>query len=202
MKTDLYADAPRLPLEGAVDPRQAVHAGPSPVELEVGPGRGGFLVDRLLSDERVRMVGLEVRRKWAAKVDGRLAALGLAGRGRVFAEDARAVIPRMVDGCLSVVHVNFPDPWWKKRHRKRLVMTRPMVDELARVLIPGGELFLQTDVVERADEYEALLRAHPGFEPWGESPRVAENPRSALSPRERRALADGLPIVRLRWRRA
>jgi len=107
----------------------------------------------------------------------------------------------MVDGCLSIVYLHFPDPWWKKRHHKRLVLTGPMLDQIARVLTPGGELFLQTDVAGRADAYERLVSLHPAFEPWGEAPRVAENPRSAMSPRERRATADGLPIVRLRWRR-
>jgi tRNA (guanine-N7-)-methyltransferase len=201
MRNDPYADAPRLPLEGDLDPRQVVQAGHDPVELEIGPGRGGFLVERLLGDDQVRIVGLEIRRKWATKVDRRLSALGLAGRGRVFAEDARVVIPRMVDDCLSVVYVNFPDPWWKKRHQKRLVVSGPMLDQLARLLTTGGELFLQTDVAERADAYERLLGVHPAFESWGDAPRVAENPRSALSPRERRAMADGLPIFRMRWRR-
>ena len=59
-------------------------------ELEIGPGRGGFILDRLAARPDVAIVGLEIRRKWASIVDERLARRGLASRGRVFAEDARS----------------------------------------------------------------------------------------------------------------
>ena len=58
-------------------------------ELEIGPGRGGFIQERALLRPDVGIVGLEVRRKWAAIVDGRLRGQGLGGRARVFAEDAK-----------------------------------------------------------------------------------------------------------------
>ena len=201
MTVDPYASAPRLP-EGLSLELGALLGGKSgPVELELGPGRGGFIVERLRTEPEARMVGLEIRRKWAATVDQRLHRLGLAERGRVFAEDAREAVPRLCPGSISVVYVNFPDPWWKRRHRKRLLLTPGFVNELGRVLAPGGELFVQTDVPERAQVYEALVQAHAGFEPWGKEARVADNPRTTPSPRERRASADGLPIIRLRWRR-
>jgi len=76
--------------------------------------------------------------------------------------------------------------------------------EVARLLEPGGELFVQTDVEERAAAYEHLVDLYDGFSPAGDaagSPRLAENPYIARSPRERRAIADGLPVHRLRWRR-
>jgi tRNA (guanine-N7-)-methyltransferase len=102
---------------------------------------------------------------------------------------------------VRVAYVHFPDPWWKKRHEKRRVLTSALLAELARVLVPGGELFIQTDVEERALAYEGLVAALPELAPFGSSARVAENPYQAVSPRERRARADGLPVVRLRFRR-
>src|SRR5262249_29172073 len=101
---------------------------------------------------------------------------------------------------VSRVFVHFPDPWWKKRHHKRLVVGTPLLDELARVLVPGGDVFVQTDVEERAAGYEALFDAHARFAPHGDGARVEAFPFSARSPRERRALSDGLPIFRLRYR--
>jgi tRNA (guanine-N7-)-methyltransferase len=201
MKVRPYADAPRLPEGDSIDPRSLVGAGSSPIELEIGPGRGGFLFERLGVDPGVRMVGLEIKRKWASIVDGRLAARGLGGRGRVFAEDARSALKRFVIGSVRVAYLHFPDPWWKKRHHKRLVLTAPLLDELARVLCSQGELFVQTDVEERALAYEELVNQDARFEPFGESARIAENPFAARSPREHRAIADGLPIYRLRYRR-
>lgn len=177
-----------------------------PIELEVGPGpKAGFLVERALAAPEAGLIGLEIRKKWAAVGDARLAKLGHAARARVFCEDARSTLPRLgPDGSLARVFLHFPDPWWKKRHTKRLVMGEVFLAEVSRLLAPGGELFVQTDVEERAAEYESAVTTHGAFEPSGErggSPRITENPFAARSPREHRAIADGLPVYRMLWKR-
>jgi tRNA (guanine-N7-)-methyltransferase len=216
MRDNTYAHCPRLPEGDVVDPRLVFHppAGDDaafelshiaiesdPVELEIGPGRGWFTVERLDVDKRTRMVGLEIRRKWATIVDERLKERGLGHRGRIFAEDAKAALPRFVTASVSKAYLHFPDPWWKKKHTKRLVLGDPLLNQLSRVLIPGGELLIQTDVFERADEYERLVATCPAFEAWQDQPRVEDHPHGARSPRERKAIEDGLPVVRLRYRR-
>ncbi len=202
-REDAYARAPRLPDGAPLDPASLFEAAGGPIELDVGPGRGGFLFERLAADPAVRLLGLEVRRKWATLVDDRLRARGLGGRARCFAEDAGFALPRLKDASLRAVFVHFPDPWWKKRHRKRLVVVPAFVAEVVRVLEPGGDLFVQTDVLERAEDYEAVLSASTTLCEAGDGagPRLAENPYGARSPREHRALADGLPVFRLRYRR-
>jgi tRNA (guanine-N7-)-methyltransferase len=198
-----YEDAPRLP-EGERIEVRTLAAGEW-CELEIGPGRGWFLVERAAAEPLAALVGLEVRRKWASIVDGRLAARGLGKRARVFAEDARLALPRLTpDSSVRRVFVHFPDPWWKKRHAKRMVVQGDLVDQIARLLEPGGELFVQTDVEDRAAGYEEIVSAHPAFAAAGDapgSPRLADNPYGARSPRERRAIADGLPVHRMRWTR-
>jgi tRNA (guanine-N7-)-methyltransferase len=175
------------------------------VELEVGPGRGWFLVERAQAEQSAALVGMEIRRKWAMIVDERLAARGLSSRARVFAEDARAALSRLVpEGSVRRVFVNFPDPWWKKRHEKRLLLQGRFLDEVARLLERGGELFVQTDVEERALAYAHLVGIDVRFAPAGDVPGavwLADNPYAARSPRERRAIADGLPVHRMRWLR-
>jgi tRNA (guanine-N7-)-methyltransferase len=207
MRVDPYERAPRLP-EGPVDPASlfapapfGASSGSGRLELEIGPGRGWFILERLEVDPDVQLLGLEIRRKWATIVDERLAKRGLSHRARVFAEDAKAALPRFPNASLSVAYLHFPDPWWKKRHQKRLVLGAELLQELARVLVPAGELFIQTDVPERADEYEALVAESPAFEPADERARIVDHPYGARSPRERKAIEDGLPIVRLRYRR-
>jgi tRNA (guanine-N7-)-methyltransferase len=201
IKVRPYSDAPRLPESDAIDPREVVGGGEAPIELEIGPGRGGFLFERLGVDPGIRMVGLEIKRKWASIVDGRLRSRGFGERARVFAEDARDALRRFVPACVSVAYVHFPDPWWKKKHQKRLVLSGSLLPELARVIRPGGQLFVQTDVEERALAYEELLGASDTFEPARATARIDENPFGARSPREHRAIADGLPIHRLLYRR-
>jgi tRNA (guanine-N(7)-)-methyltransferase len=198
-----YEDAPRLPEGERIDLRSLADG--DWVELEIGPGRGWFLVERAQVEPRAALIGLEVRRKWASVVDARLATRGLRVRARVFAEDARIALPRLgPEGSVRRAFVHFPDPWWKKRHHKRLLMRGSFLGEIARLLEPGGELFVQTDVEERAEAYESLTSSDNRFTPDGDapgSPRLADNPYGARSPRERRAIADGLPVHRLRWKR-
>jgi tRNA (guanine-N7-)-methyltransferase len=199
-----YANAPRLP-DGDELSLAAILPGGGPVEIEIGPGRGAFLFERLAARPDVSMLGLEIRRKWAQIVDERLKARGLGGRARVLAEDAREALRRLGPaGSVATFFVHFPDPWWKKRHAKRLVVGDVLLGEMARLLRPGGELYVQTDVEERALQYRQGVAAHADFEPAGDepgSPLLAANPYGARSNREHRADADGLPVWRLRWRR-
>jgi tRNA (guanine-N7-)-methyltransferase len=193
-----YEDAPRLPAGvDYVDLRSVVSGGE--LELEIGPGpKAGFLCERALSAPESGLVGLEIRKKWAAVGDARLAKQGHAKRARV-------ALPRLgPDASVARAYLHFPDPWWKKRHTKRLVMGDVFLAEVARLLVPNGELYVQTDVEERAELYERVVSAHEAFEPAGDvegSARIAENPYGARSPREHRAIADGLPVHRMLWRR-
>lgn len=199
-KRQSYDHAPRLPEvkseEERLDPRALVQA-TLPIELEIGVGRAGFLLERLASDASVRLVGLEIRRKLATLADERVRASGYADRCRVFSEDARSVLPRFTDASIAKIFLHFPDPWWKKRHAKRVLISADFVETFARILCDGGELFVQTDVEARARGFEALISGAEGFVANGMSPWLSENPYGARSPRERRAIEDGLPIFRL-----
>jgi tRNA (guanine-N7-)-methyltransferase len=201
-----YAEAPRLPpgsALGAVD-ILGQEARERELELEIGPGRGGFIVERLEAAPDVCIVGLEIRLKWASLLDERVRGLGFAGRARVFAEDIRGALPRFSAGSIARIFIHFPDPWWKKRHAKRRLAQADVMDHLVRVLAPGGELFVQTDVWDTAQAYREAIECRPELEAHGEqpgSPLLSENPYGARSPRERRVMADGMPVVRLRYRR-
>jgi tRNA (guanine-N7-)-methyltransferase len=209
-----YANAPRLPPGESLGVEQILGSDSSPVaaasapgglfELEIGPGRGGFILERLAQGADVRIIGLEIRLKWASLLDDRVRELGYAERGRVFAEDIRHALPRLATGSLSKVFINFPDPWWKKRHAKRRLANGGVVQQLARLLCPEGELFVQSDVLGTAHAYRSEIEEHPAFLPLGDvagSAMMAENPYGARSPRERRVMADGVPVIRMRYQR-
>ncbi|MCS6900579.1 MAG: tRNA (guanine-N7)-methyltransferase [Myxococcales bacterium] len=204
MAANPYANAPRLP-EGDGIPILTILPEGGLVEIEIGPGRGAFLFERLAARPDVSLLGLEIRRKWAQIVDERLRARGLGGRARVLAEDAREALRRLEpSGSVETFFIHFPDPWWKKRHAKRLVVGDTLLREIVRLLRPGGELYIQTDVEGRALQYQQGVATHADFEPAGDepgSPLLAANPYGARSNREHRTDADGLPVWRLRWRR-
>jgi tRNA (guanine-N7-)-methyltransferase len=196
-KSSPYENVARLPEGDRVDLRTLV-AG-AWFELEIGPGpKAGFLLERADAAPEAALVGLEIRRKWAFVGDERLAKRGHAKRARVFCEDARFALPRLhPDASVKRVFLHFPDPWWKKRHQKRLVVGDVVLDQIARLLEDGGELFVQTDVEERATLYGDVIAAHASFE----SVPIHENPYGARSPREHRAIADGLPVHRMLFKR-
>ena len=184
--------APRVP-DGEVD-LDALLPGEGPLELDVGFGRGGSLFARHAAAPEARILGVEIKSKWAYKVEERCQRKGLANV-RAFGGDIREILPRSGPaGCLSKVFLHFPDPWWKRRHSSRLVLQHEVLDDLARLLHPGGVLFVQTDVAGRMDLYEETVAEHAAFD----GVRVDHNEYGSVSNREARALEDGLPVHRLR----
>jgi tRNA (guanine-N7-)-methyltransferase len=168
-----------------------------PLELDIGFGRGLSLFERARVSPQSRVIGIEIKTKWAYKVQQRIAREGLS-RLCVLCGDAREILSRAEpDACLDRVSVHFPDPWWKKRHGKRLVVQERLLDDLARLMRPGGELLIQTDVQERAEQYLEQLRAARAFALGTETGLVEQNPFGAHSNRERRAIRDGLPVWRI-----
>lgn len=195
-----YDERAPAPPEGPVD-LPALIPGEGPLELDIGIGRGRSLLERARAAPDSRVLGLEIKAKWAFKVEERRIREGLTN-ARVLRADAKELLARSgPDACLARAFLHFPDPWWKKRHAKRRVMGPALLDDLARLLAPGGELFIQTDVEERADELAALIGGHEAFAPAGDRLAIDTNPFGARSNREVRAEEDGLPVYRLLARR-
>jgi tRNA (guanine-N7-)-methyltransferase len=194
--------APAPPAAGPIDLYSLVagRGRDATYELEIGFGRGMFLIERAQAAPDSALIGLEIKRKWAYLVQERAAKLGLHNVC-VFGADARDVLARLTpDASFKRVFMHFPDPWWKKRHAKRRLNGVAMFDPVARLLAPGGELFIQTDVEDRAQGFVADLREHGGFELPADD-YVTENTFNARSNREKRAISDGLPIYRILARR-
>ncbi len=142
-------------------------------------------------------MGIEIKAKWAYKVEKRRRTLGLVNV-LAWAADARDLLRRAgPDDSVRRVFVHFPDPWWKKRHTKRRVVGPELLDDLARLMVSGGELFVQTDVLDRAELYAGVIDAHPLFERRATpSGWLEENPFGSVSNRESRAEVDELPVFR------
>jgi tRNA (guanine-N7-)-methyltransferase len=185
--------APRAP-DGLLD-LAALLPGDGPIELEIGFGHGLFLYERAAACPQTRILGLEIKKKWATLVAQRCAQRGLT-HVTAWSDDARLVLPRVSAESVTRVFMNFPDPWWKRRHAKRRLTGDTLLDAIVRVLAPGGELFMQTDVAEAAARHLDALAGHPQLELRGDRGHLAENPYGARSNREARAFEDGLPVYR------
>jgi tRNA (guanine-N7-)-methyltransferase len=134
------------------------------VEIEVGFGKGGWLVAAAEQRPEVNFLGIEVVKALQLYAATRLAIRSL-DNARVACADARwllatCVAPRSV----SAVHVYFPDPWWKARHKKRRVFTREFTAAVECALIAGGRLFIASDVEEYFAVMSELIAERPAFQ--------------------------------------
>ena len=179
----------------------AVFGGPGPLELEIGSGAGAFALGYAARHPAVRYVAIEWRKKYARELEHRARARGLSNL-RVVEADARAVIPRLfAPGSLAGIHLQFPDPWWKRAHRKRAILTPGFATLLLERTAPGGVFDLRTDVRSRADEMLATLEAAGWHNPLGPGSFHPADPDDVPSSRERRYLESGEPVYRARLTR-
>ncbi len=134
-----------------------------PVEMEIGTGKGRFLLFQAETRPSVNFLGIEWSLKYLRVARERAERRGLANV-RLYRADARHVLADLLpDGSIARVHVYCPDPWPKKRHRKRRLFNPATAAHLGRVLAAGGYLHLSTDVREYFEEIQALIPAHGGL---------------------------------------
>jgi tRNA (guanine-N7-)-methyltransferase len=193
-------DAP-LTLDLLPDWRALAGAPAAHMELEIGSGHGGFALAFARAHPGRLLVAIEQRRKFAddlrskAQRRGHAALFALQG-------DARLLAPRLFRaGSLAAIHVHFPDPWWKRRHHRRRLVDDGMSRTLLGLLTPGGLLDFRTDVEDYAIAAAAQLEA-VGFRNECGPGCFALRPQDEIpSTREKRYLATGQPVWRLRLRR-
>jgi tRNA (guanine-N7-)-methyltransferase len=167
----------------------------NPVELEIGSGKGLFLVSAGKSRPGVNYLGIELSRKYALQAAARLAR-NEVGNAKVWCGDGRLIMARLVpDQSLLGVHVYFPDPWWKTRHKKRRVFTAELVREIERTLKPEGQLCVASDVEEYFRVICGLIAASGRFrELEPPAPSQPEHTLDYLTHFERKYRLEGRPI--------
>jgi len=174
----------------------------APLEVEVGSGKGLFLRTAAAGRPEVDFLGIELAQKYA-----RFAAAALAKRefhnAIVVVADALRVFAELLpDGSLAAVHVYFPDPWWKKRHKKRRVMKESFLRHLERTLQPGGRFHFWTDVEEYFHGSLELLAAHTSLQGPREVPESpAEHDMAYRTHFERRTRLHNEPVYRAEFRK-
>jgi tRNA (guanine-N7-)-methyltransferase len=183
-------------------PRFGFHQGDAfargaPVVLEIGFGNGEHLLARAQAEPDNDFLGVEVHRPGVGRVLNRAAAADLRNL-RVACHDAVEVLRDWLpERALAEILVYFPDPWPKKRHHKRRLVSPAFAALAASRLAPGGLLKLATDWAHYADQMRAVLDAEPALA-GGIVPRPADRP---LTHFEKRGMKLGHEVADLVYRR-
>lgn len=175
---------------------------PGELEVEVGTGKGLFLSQASQQWPTRRFLGIEISPRYA-----RFAAARLAGQQSVNArvldgDGVRFFREFLETGSVRAVHVYFPDPWWKRRHRKRRVMHGAFLQDIERVLRPEGILYFRTDVEEYFRATLRLISKETNLEgplPIVDRPEADTNDYRTHF--ERRMRLNDLPVFRAEFRR-
>lgn len=173
----------------------------APLEVEIGSGKGLFLQSQSSRTPEHNFLGIEISHKFARFAAARLAKCGCSN-ALVVDGDAMRLLAESPDACFTAVHVYFPDPWWKKRHRKRRVMNAEMLRHIERLLEPGGTLHFWTDVEEYYRTTLSLIAATTTLEgPWDVPESPADHDLDYRTHFERRMRRSGEPVYRAEFRR-
>lgn len=144
---------------------RAVFGNDRPIELELGIGKGRFLIQNATDRQDVNFVGVEWASRYYRLVAERAAKRGLPNVRLIRDDAAHVVRDTITDDTIAVLHVYFPDPWPKSRHLKRRLIQPPFARQAARVLHDGGLVKLGTDHPDYAQQMEEVFLADADFEP-------------------------------------
>jgi tRNA (guanine-N7-)-methyltransferase len=138
--------------------------GAARVAMEIGPGKGEFLTGMAALTPRTWWLAAEYKRARIATIARRIARAGVENVRLVWADAGWLISRYLAPGSLDEVWINFPDPWPKRRHRRRRLIQPGFVDAITRLLAKGGTLAFVTDAADYAGEVLALLSASPALE--------------------------------------
>lgn len=135
-----------------------------PLKLEIGFGMGEFLIEMAAREPQSNFIGIDFYHKGIGKLLARIRNRGLSNI-RLVHGDVRKKMPTLFeDGELDTVYINFPDPWPRKRHRKRRLIQPDFLRRLALKLAPGGRVCLSTDSQPYAREMLEYFNSNSKFQ--------------------------------------
>jgi tRNA (guanine-N7-)-methyltransferase len=145
---------------GRFDPRGFFAHPERPFEIEIGSGKGTFLLAEASANPETNLLGIEQAGEFWRYAADRLRRHGLANVKVLWGDAVEFVRHRVEDGVARTIHLYFSDPWPKARHHKRRVLQDRSLEDLHRVLMAGGELRLVTDHADLWAWYEDLAGRH------------------------------------------
>ena len=148
-------------LAGAVD-FELIFGRAGPVHIEIGSGKGTFLLAQARHAPEVNFLGIEWANKYYRYAVDRIGRWGLANVRIIRTDAAFFLAEHVADSSVDWFHVYFPDPWPKKRHHKRRFISTPNMAQMLRCLKAGGVIQIATDHADYFEQIEKVVKAYTG----------------------------------------
>lgn len=172
-----------------------------PLIVEIGFGRGAFLRHLAALHPEANIVGLEISNQCLVKAENAIAREGLCNVRVIHSRAETALHHLFEPATIAQLHINFPDPWFKRGHSHRRLLQRDTLDAIVSRLAPGGHLFLATDILAYAQMSADLLRATPGLSNQLTADWADALPNRIVTKYEAKARAEGRRCYYFHYRR-
>ena len=189
----------------AIDPRETgfnklelrdLFANDHDTILEIGSGKGRFLITAAIEHPELNLIGIEKSLHYHRVIRERVMKRNLTNI-RLINHDAYLVLKDMLpDASIAEVHIYFPDPWPRKREQKRRIIRPEVLEQIERVLVPGGRAIYVTDHQEYFDAAAPVIEAR--FASERRIPGPDDPPRTNYEAKYRE---QGRPIYEIRFRK-
>ena len=192
LRTDgVLMDEPDLP--GPMD-LAAIFGNKRPVEVEIGTGKGTFLLGRAARRAELNFLGIEWARAYCLYTADRLRRAGLRNVRMLRADAGEFFRCNLADASVWCVHVYFPDPWPKRRHHRRRLIRPGFIDDVCRVLRPGGQIVIVTDHLDYFRHIQAVLKGPQGLAAVPFPKMTTDDDELVGTNFERKYIAQGRPF--------
>jgi tRNA (guanine-N7-)-methyltransferase len=166
-----------------------------PLLLDIGSARGRFLLKMAEAEPQWNFLGVEIREPLVTEANRIAKAMNLTNLHYEFCNATFALDKLLSDLPANLLHkitIQFPDPWYKKRHAKRRMVTDDLVETIVEHLQPSGTIFIQTDVDFLAEEMFEVFRKNINLSEI----EISENPFPVKTERENAVEEKNLPVFR------
>ncbi|SNB47997.1 tRNA (guanosine(46)-N7)-methyltransferase TrmB [Geobacter sp. DSM 9736] len=167
MQSFIHIDSPYyLKTENIDSPAdwREIFGNDNPLALEIGCGIGDFIVKTAQDRPDINFIAIDYYNKGCFKTCRRIERHGVTNVRVVRVEAREFIAEKLTRGSLAAVYINCPDPWPKKRHRKRRLVNRQFVELLREYLAPGGEFNFATDFADYGIDVAGMLPGVEGME--------------------------------------
>ena len=130
---------------------------PNPVHIEIGSGKGTFLVNQAVNQPEINFLGIEWANKYYRYAVDRIGRRRLSNVRLIRTDAAQFIAEHAPDASISCFHIYFPDPWPKKRHHKRRFICEKNITGLLRCLAPNGIINIATDHAGYFEQIEQVI---------------------------------------------